>query len=164
MVKKTITKEELFNVIAQIPDPEIPVLSIGELGILRNIEMHHDKVVVVITPTYSGCPAMKFFEQEILSVANEAGISHVEIKTVYSPAWTTDWISDAAKIKLKEYGIAPPQGTSDKSFLFGQPKKINCPKCHSENTELKSQFGSTSCKALYFCKQCTEPFEYFKCI
>lgn len=164
MVNNNYTEKELFSIFSKIPDPEIPVISIGELGVLRSVKITNEKTVVVITPTYSGCPAMKLFEDEIIAEANKIGISKVEIKTVYSPAWTTDWISNTAKDKLKEYGIAPPQGSADKSFLMGQPKIINCPRCNSEKTELKSQFGSTACKALYFCNNCTEPFEYFKCI
>ncbi len=153
----------IWKILDEIPDPEIPVISIVELGIARNVAVLVDKVVVSITPTYSGCPAMKVIEQEIISCLSDKGIE-VEIKIVYSPVWTTDWITDSAKEKLRAYGIAPPEKTSaDKSSLFIHPKKIQCPRCKSEDTELISQFGSTACKALYRCRACMEPFDYFKC-
>ncbi len=160
------TEKEIWNFLSEIPDPEIPVISIAELGVLRKVEIQNSKVVVTITPTYSGCPAMKAFEDDILKMLHEKGIENPEIKTVYSPAWTTDWINEEALIKLKNYGIAPPiRGTEDKGVLFGSTiKTVNCPRCNSENTELTSQFGSTACKALYRCKDCLEPFDYFKCI
>ena len=153
----------IWKLLGEIPDPEIPVISIVELGIARNVEWLDDKVIVSITPTYSGCPAMKVIEQEIISSLHEQGFE-AEIKTVFSPVWTTDWINDSAKEKLRVYGIAPPEKSStDKNRLFIQPKKIHCPRCKSENTEIISQFGSTACKALYRCKDCREPFDYFKC-
>ncbi len=160
------TKEQIWEFLSNIPDPEIPVISIEELGVLREIEILNNKVVVTITPTYTGCPAMKMFEDEIKKALYAKGINHAEIKTVYSPAWTTDWMSEKAKEKLQKYGIAPPvNGTQDKGVLFKSgPKMVECPKCYSKNTTLKNQFGSTACKALYQCKDCLEPFDYFKCI
>ncbi len=164
--KMTHQKEDIWNLIKDIPDPEIPVITILELGVLRDIDFDMSgNPVVVITPTYTGCPAMKMFEDEILTVLRENGIDHGSIRTVYSPAWTTDWISDEAKEKLREYGIAPPQGKSyDKSSLIGEPKHVKCPRCGTMNTTLVSQFGSTACKALWKCEDCLEPFDYFKCI
>lgn len=152
--------------IRHLPDPEIPVITIEELGVLRDIEFVDDKVIVIITPTYSGCPAMKQFEKDILAALKENGIENAEIKTVFSPAWTTDWISDNAKQKLLEYGIAPPvSGSHDKGALFASgPKVVACPRCGSNDTRLVSQFGSTACKAQYQCNSCLEPFDYFKCI
>ncbi|NQX97114.1 MAG: phenylacetate-CoA oxygenase subunit PaaJ, partial [Flavobacteriales bacterium] len=137
-----------------------------ELGVVRKVKVLTEKVIITITPTYTGCPAMKAFEDDIISKLNDKGIENVEIKTVYSPAWTTDWMSDEAREKLRKYGIAPPiKGTEDKGVLFGSDSKIvSCPRCKSKNTTLKSQFGSTACKALYQCKECLEPFDYFKCI
>ena len=167
MVKHQYSKEEIWKFLSEIPDPEIPVITITELGVIRNIELFSDeKVVITITPTYTGCPAMKLFEDEILKTLHEKDINAVEIKMVYSPAWTTDWLSEEAKNKLKKYGIAPPvSGTQDKGVLFESgPKNLECPKCGSKNTTLKSQFGSTACKSLYQCNDCLEPFEYFKCI
>lgn len=155
--------ESVWKILSEIPDPEVPVISIVELGIARDVEIKDDKVIVSITPTYSGCPAMNAIEKEIVSLLKANGMNP-EIKIVYSPVWTTDWISDAAKAKLLAYGIAPPEKSSmDKNSLSVHPKIIQCPKCRSENTELISQFGSTACKALYRCKDCKEPFDYFKC-
>ncbi|PCJ28766.1 MAG: phenylacetate-CoA oxygenase subunit PaaJ [Flavobacteriales bacterium] len=160
------TKEQIWEFLSEIPDPEIPVISIIELGVLRKVEIENTKIIVTITPTYSGCPAMKVFEDDIISTLNQKGIEAVEIKMVYSPAWTTNWMNEAAREKLRKYGIAPPvKGTEDKGVLFGSDLKIvNCPQCNSEDTILKSQFGSTACKALYQCQNCLEPFDYFKCI
>jgi len=160
------TKEQIWGFISEIPDPEIPVITIEELGVLRDVEIMADKVIVTITPTYTGCPAMKMFEDDIISTLNSKGIEKVEIKMVYSPAWTTDWMNETAREKLRKYGIAPPvKGSQDKGVLFSSDKKIvNCPQCNSTNTQLKSQFGSTACKALYQCNDCLEPFDYFKCI
>jgi len=160
----TITKEEIWNYLNEIPDPEVPVINIVELGIARDVELRNDKVIVSITPTYSGCPAMKVIEEDILRVLKEKGVADVEIKMVYSPVWTTDWLTETAKEKLRAYGIAPPEKTSsDKSVLTLHPKVIACPRCRSTNTSLISQFGSTACKALYRCNDCKEPFDYFKC-
>jgi len=153
----------VWKLLEQIPDPEIPVISIVDLGIARNVECQDEKVIVSITPTYSGCPAMMVIEKEIISTLRNQGID-ASIKTVYSPAWTTDWINDSAKEKLRAYGIAPPEsGSRDINSISLQPKKIHCPKCNSLNTEMISHFGSTACKALYRCKNCLEPFDYFKC-
>lgn len=160
------SKDEIWHFLSEIPDPEIPVISIQELGVLRDVEIINSKVLITITPTYSGCPAMKVFEDDIKAKLLEKEIEAFEIKTIHSPAWTTDWITQAALIKLKEYGIAPPiKGTQDKGVLFGSDlKTVQCPQCSSNNTSLKSQFGSTACKALYSCNNCQEPFDYFKCI
>lgn len=161
------TTKDIWNFLEEVPDPEIPVISVVELGVIRDVIIEDNKTVtIVITPTYSGCPAMKTFEQDIISKLTEKGFKEVKIKTVLSPAWTTDWISDEAKEKLRAFGIAPPvKGTEDKGVLFNDgPKNIACPNCNSTNTKLKSQFGSTACKALYICNDCQEPFDYFKCI
>jgi len=170
MVEKDYTKEfthkQVWEFLAEIPDPEIPVITIAELGVLRELEITPNKIIVTITPTYTGCPAMKMFEDDIISALKQNGIENVEIKMVYSPAWTTDWMTHEAKDKLRAYGIAPPvDGSADKGVLFANgPKIVACPRCKSKNTILKSQFGSTACKALYSCKDCLEPFDYFKCI
>ena len=164
--QKKYTKEQIWKFLSEIPDPEIPVITIEELGVLRDVEILPAKIVVTITPTYTGCPAMNFFEDEIIKSLNLKGVGEVEIKMIYSPAWTTDWMNENAREKLRKYGIAPPvKGTEDKGVLFATEHKIvNCPKCSSEKTTLKSQFGSTACKALYTCDECLEPFDYFKCI
>lgn len=158
--------DEIKSWLEELPDPEIPVISIVELGIIRSINVNDSSVLVSITPTYSGCPAMKQIEDDIVSTLKQRGIPNVEVKMVYSPAWTTDWISDAAKEKLNKYGIAPPEHSSiDKRVLMGlEERVVKCPQCHSSNTEMISQFGSTACKALYRCKDCAEPFDYFKCL
>ena len=150
--------------VRNIPDPEIPVITIEELGLLRNISIRGDTAEVTITPTYSGCPAMQAIEQEIRQVLAESGIRSVEIKTVYAPVWTTDWISEAAREKLRAYGIAPPaQSSPDKGALIPGRLPVACPHCGSADTEMVSAFGSTPCKALYRCRHCLEPFDYFKC-
>ncbi|MBP6334008.1 MAG: phenylacetate-CoA oxygenase subunit PaaJ [Bacteroidia bacterium] len=160
----TIQKEEVWTILKEIPDPEIPVISIVDLGITRDVLIEGNKVTVLITPTYSGCPAMKVIEDDIREKLQQAGVTEIEIKMVYSPVWTTDWLSETAKENLRIYGIAPPEKTSsDKSLLTLNPKKIACPRCGSLQTVLVSQFGSTACKALYKCSDCLEPFDYFKC-
>ena len=163
---KEHTKDEIWEFLSEIPDPEIPVISIAELGVLREVEIVDSKVIVIITPTYTGCPAMKTFEDDITSKLIENEISNFEILTVQSPAWTTDWITEEAREKLRKFGIAPPvKGSADKGILFNsESTPVKCPQCKSDNTLLKSQFGSTACKALYQCNDCLEPFDYFKCI
>ena len=159
------TEQDVLSFLKEIPDPEIPVINIVELGVIRKINIQGNAVEIELTPTYSGCPAMKQMEDDIVATLTQKGIAQVSIKTIYTPAWTTDWINEEAKEKLRKYGIAPPQEiTSDKSFITGKTKQIKCPRCGSLNTELVSQFGSTACKALYRCKDCLEPFDYFKCI
>ena len=160
------SQEEIWEFLSEIPDPEIPVISISELGVLRKVEVSENKVIISITPTYSGCPAMKLFEDDIKLKLLDHKISNFEIKTILTPAWTTDWITDEALKKLKKFGISPPiKGTEDKGILFGSSvKKVKCPRCDSANTKLISQFGSTACKAHYQCENCLEPFDYFKCI
>ena len=161
----TADTADILRILETIPDPEIPVISIVELGIVRDILRSSDgKVTVHITPTYSGCPAMMAIEQEITSTLKSNGYTDVAVKLVYTPVWTTDWIPDSAKEKLRNYGIAPPaQSTSDKSVLSLHPKAIACPRCGSLRTSMVSPFGSTACKALYKCDDCLEPFDYFKC-
>lgn len=155
----------ILSYLNEVPDPEIPVISIVELGIVRNVENTDAGLRITITPTYTGCPAMRVIEEDILSVLKTKGFEKVEIVTILSPAWTTDWITGEAKKKLLDYGIAPPEKAShDKNELLGKSKVVACPQCRSTNTEMKSQFGSTACKALYVCNDCKEPFDYFKCI
>lgn len=163
MITKTV--EEIKTLLSVIPDPEIPVITIRDLGVLREVRIVGDTVEVDITPTYSGCPAMKAISQDIVKVLNEAGIERVNVKEIYQPVWTTDWLSDGAREKLRLYGIAPPEKTSsDKNAILGKVKHLACPHCGSIDTELVSQFGSTACKALYRCLSCLEPFDHFKCI
>ena len=160
--KKSYTIEAILELLSTIKDPEVPAISIVELGIVREVQLHEGEVTVTITPTYSGCPAMKMIEDDIRSVLNENGFSTIVIKTIHSPAWTTDWISESTKMKLKNYGIAPPQSVAQSPLLQIEMPKISCPHCNSQDTQLKSQFGSTACKSYYFCYSCRQPFEYFK--
>lgn len=159
------TVDEIKDLLENIVDPEIPVLTIKDIGILRDVNINSDGILeVVITPTYVGCPAMGVIEEDIELLFKKHSIENYKIDLVLSPAWTTDWISDEAKLKLEEYGIAPPIGHSqDKSFITSSPKTIRCPQCKSESTKMISQFGSTACKSLYKCEDCLEPFDYFKC-
>ena len=163
-----LSKEEIWCCLSEIPDPDIPVISITELGLVRNVEIQAansvDKVIVSITPSYSGCPAMQFFKDEIITTLRKAGVIEVEIKMVYSPAWTTDWISDAAKEKMKKHGISPPGAVSESASTFFCEEKKTCPWCNAIDTKRTTQFGSTPCKALWFCNLCKQPFEVFKCI
>ena len=159
-----LTEKEIFDILSEIPDPEIPVITIKDLGILQRVEVTGNTCEIFITPTYSGCPAMKMIEDQIQEALAPYQITTIKVNLIYSPAWTTDWISDEAKEKLRIYGIAPPEHSSlDKGALTGKAKELKCPLCNSKNTEMISQFGSTACKALYRCKDCKEPFDYFKC-
>jgi ring-1,2-phenylacetyl-CoA epoxidase subunit PaaD len=154
----------IWKYLEEVPDPEIPVISIIELGIVRDVICDEDSCIIIITPTYSGCPAMDMIEVNIKSILQEKGIGKVQIKMTYDPAWTTDWIPQAAKDKLLKFGIAPPVGTTNsKSRLLGIEPVVLCPICKSNHTELISQYGSTACKAMYKCNDCKEPFDYFKC-
>ena len=158
MTTHEIDKKILFAFLENIKDPEVPVLSIIDLGIVRDIKWNDDELEIIITSTYTGCPAMDMIAADIRSELTTLGFKKIKITQSLSPPWTTDWMSESGKRKLQEYGIAPP----DKRFTI--PKDgIECPLCHSNNTRLISEFGSTACKALYQCKDCQEPFDYFKC-
>jgi ring-1,2-phenylacetyl-CoA epoxidase subunit PaaD len=154
--------QRAWDAAASVVDPEIPVLTIADLGVLRDVAIAGDRVEVAITPTYSSCPAMNMIALEIELALERAGFRQPKVRTVLSPAWTTDWMSEAGRQKLRDYGIAPPQAASSRRALFGD-QAVTCPQCGSDNTELLSEFGSTSCKALWRCKACREPFDYFKC-
>lgn len=160
------TKEHIYSLLAQVTDPEIPVLTILDLGIVRDVICTQDNAVeIIITPTYSGCPAMDAIAFDIKLKMIEAGFTQVKITYTLSPAWTTDWMTETGKQKLKQYGIAPPINSSSRinKLLFDQDEHIPCPQCGSTNTKLLSEFGSTACKALHQCMDCKEPFDYFKC-
>lgn len=161
-VTKNITAEDIWKIMEGVYDPEIPVLSVTDLGIIKDIKICDTLVEIVITPTYSGCPAMDFIATNIRMALLENGFENIKITQQLSPAWTTDWMTEKGKEKLQAYGIAPPVGKSfDKTYL--EDLKLACPLCHSLNSKLISQFGSTACKALYQCNDCKEPFDYFKC-
>ncbi|HUS00341.1 MAG TPA: 1,2-phenylacetyl-CoA epoxidase subunit PaaD [Chitinophagaceae bacterium] len=174
VVEEKISREKVWQVLEQISDPEIPVLSIIDLGIVRDVKVSPmggdlpvgqaglEGVEVFITPTYSGCPAMDMIAINIRMELLHHGFENVKISQQLSPAWTTDWMTETGKEKLKSYGIAPPVGkVIDQQFL--ENMKVECPQCHSKNTKLLSEFGSTACKALFRCQDCKEPFDYFKC-
>ena len=149
---------------SSVVDPEIPVLTIEDLGVLREVRIADDGALEVsITPTYSGCPAMNVIALEVELALEKAGIAKARVKTVLSPAWTTDWMSQEGRRKLKGYGIAPPAPKAARRALFGL-EAVACPQCGSEQTEKIAEFGSTACKALWRCRSCREPFDYFKCI
>jgi ring-1,2-phenylacetyl-CoA epoxidase subunit PaaD len=158
-----VTKEEILSLLDEVCDPEIPVLSLADLGVLRGVDFIDNEWQITITPTYSGCPAMKTMEDDILRKLNDNGIK-ANVHLVLSPAWTTDWLSESGREKLKEFGIAPPEDEVDKSVLFSAPTVVPCPKCGSRETKMVSQFGSTACKAHYQCRSCLEPYDYFKCL
>jgi len=144
--------DKIWELLNTVPDPEIPVISVVELGVIRDVIFSENSHIISITPTYSGCPAVKAFQDDIKTCLKENDIENFELKIVYSPTWTTNWMTESTKEKLKKYGISPPSET------------VICPQCDSEKTELISEFGATACKALYKCKDCLEPFEHFKCI
>ena len=150
-----IDKDYILDLLQRITDPEIPVISIIDLGIVRDVKISASDIEIVITPTYSGCPAMLEIEKNIHNMLKREGINDFKITTVLSPAWTTEWMSEAGKQKLKKYGIAPPSPTD--------PEHVECPQCGSSNTQQLSEFGSTACKSLFKCNECLEPFDYFKC-
>jgi ring-1,2-phenylacetyl-CoA epoxidase subunit PaaD len=158
----TDLRQRAWDAAASVVDPEIPVLTIADLGVLRDVVFDGDQVEVAITPTYSGCPAMNMIALEIEIALERAGFRAPKVRTVLSPAWTTDWMTEDGRRKLRDYGIAPPQASNSRRALFGE-QSVACPQCRSEDTELLSEFGSTSCKALWRCKSCREPFDYFKC-
>ncbi len=158
VIAGTIQEKKAWSILETVVDPEVPVLTIIDLGIVRDVKINRDEIEVVITPTYTGCPAMDMIATNIRLALAGHGYKKVKITSVLSPPWTTDWMSEEGKQKLKQYGISPP----DKKFKV--PKDgVECPLCHSVNTRLISEFGSTACKALYQCNDCKEPFDYFKC-
>jgi ring-1,2-phenylacetyl-CoA epoxidase subunit PaaD len=159
-----ISEHEIWKILEDVKDPEVPVLSVIDLGIVRSVKAGEDKIDITITPTYSGCPAMDVISMDIRLKLIEKGYRNVSIRQQLSPAWTTDWMSEEGKQKLKAFGIAPPNPKQQfcTTEMFRQ-EAVQCPRCHSYHTELISQFGSTACKAMYRCLDCKEPFDYFKC-
>jgi ring-1,2-phenylacetyl-CoA epoxidase subunit PaaD len=166
MVGRQISVEEarVREILSEVKDPEIPVLTVEDMGIIRSVEVIDRKVCVTITPTYSGCPAMDEISSDIRKALEKAGY-HAEVKSVLSPAWSSLWISEQGRKKMEAYGIAAPlEAVSDKRALMGEARIVKCTHCGSLNTRLISPFGSTACKALFQCNDCLEPFDYFKCI
>lgn len=162
MVNAHVNTQNIKQLISDIPDPEIPVITINDLGILRDVAYQNNQYVVTITPTYTACPAMPLLEEQIKDKLHTNGISNVKVVLTYVPAWTTDWMTKDAKEKMRVYGIAPPQHSSCNK-VYNKNESVKCPRCNSSNTELISRFGSTACKGLCKCNSCNEPFEYFKC-
>src|SRR6478672_2838090 len=166
MTRDQINKEAVYKCLEEVNDPEVPVLNVIDLGIVRDVVLHNkdNEIEVIITPTYSGCPAMDVITMNIRIALSMLGFKNIKVTQVLSPAWTTDWMSEEGKQKLKDYGIAPPtpkeQVCNEKLFA---EEAIQCPQCNSWHTHRVSEFGSTACKALYVCDDCKEPFDYFKC-
>lgn len=156
--------DRVWAVLDKLPDPEIPVISVVDLGIVREVREGPEGLEVVITPTYTGCPATRQIEHDIRRALDAAGYGHAKLTTALSPPWTTDWISEAGRHKLRHFGIAPPAGKAGKRALFQRHAEVACPHCGATDTETISEFGSTPCKALMRCRACREPFDYFKCI
>jgi ring-1,2-phenylacetyl-CoA epoxidase subunit PaaD len=159
-----LTEDAIWEILDNVKDPEVPAVSVVELGILRCLSWDGEHLTVDVTPTYSGCPATELIEELIAEALRAAGIRDLQINRVLTPAWTTDWITEEGREKLRVFGIAPPKGSASKMSLLGADEVIACPLCGSEHTERISEFGSTACKALYRCRDCLEPFDYFKCI
>ncbi|MBL7719988.1 MAG: phenylacetate-CoA oxygenase subunit PaaJ [Flavipsychrobacter sp.] len=158
------TQQQIYDWLSTVTDPEVPVLTILDLGIVRNVQVSDDNTAIItITPTYSGCPAMDVIAMQIRIALLSKGVKKVNIENQLSPAWTTDWMSEEGKQKLKEYGIAPPYRKSSNPLGLFEDDNVPCPRCGSLNTGLSAQFAATSCKSLYKCNSCKEPFEHFKC-
>jgi ring-1,2-phenylacetyl-CoA epoxidase subunit PaaD len=157
-----LSAEQAWQVLARVPDPEIPVISVTELGIVRDVKAEGERLTVVVTPTYSGCPATEAIETAIRDALRQAGAGEVHIETRLAPPWTTDWLDPRAAEKLREYGIAPPGAAAAVHSVRIVPRLPACPRCGSHDTERLSEFGATACKALYRCGACREPFEHFK--
>ena len=170
MTSATDRRAEAWRLVSEVMDPEVPVLSVTELGIIRDVALDGEHVTVTVTPTYSGCPAMHAIEREILDALAAGGFHDAEVRTVFQPAWTTDWIPAEAREKLRAYGIAPPgpRPADDDAGglvpLLRRRDTVACPYCGSRNTELRSEFGSTACKSTLVCLDCRQPFEQFKAI
>lgn len=167
MISTPVIKDNkaIWDILSMVTDPEVPVLTITDLGIVRDVKMEGAQLEIVITPTYSGCPAMDMIATNIRIALLSHGFNNIRITTVLSPAWTTDWMSEEGKQKLKAYGIAPPNAKQQvcRDDLFVADEAVECPHCKSYHTHRVSEFGSTACKALYQCDSCKEPFDYFKC-
>ncbi len=157
-------KNHIWQLLDDVCDPEIPVLSVTDLGIVRDVKCDDKSVEIIITPTYSGCPAMDMIAVNIKAGLQAKGVENVKVTLVFSPAWTTDWMTERGRERLRAYGIAPPEEEmTDKMALFSEGPKVACPRCNSLKTKVLSNFGSTACKAMYQCETCKEPFDYFKC-
>lgn len=165
----TVTKESILEILSEVKDPELPMIDVVELGIVRDVVVDAEGIHVDVTPTYSGCPAMQVIEREIVYMLNSHGFENVTVHTIFSPPWTTDWLSEATKRKLRDHGITPPRLAAQVGSDIGElvslrraRPAVECPFCGSSNTEEKSEFGSTACKAIHYCNSCHQPFDHFK--
>lgn len=166
VTRAALSRDDVLRILGEVKDPEVPVVSVVELGIVREVAVDGDRVTITVTPTYSGCPAMREIEDDMRAALDSHGISDVAIETVYTPAWTTDWIGADAREKLRAFGIAPP-GRAEPGGLIALVRRrasAACPYCGSRNTALRSEFGSTACKAIHYCNACEQPFDEFKAI
>lgn len=163
MTTPEINAQDIWNALGEVKDPEIPIVSVVEMGIVRQVELVGSQVTVSFTPTFSGCPALAVIREDISVKLRALGFEHPDVKTVLSPAWTTDWISEEARQKLKDFGIAPP-APAEGELIQLAPTPTTCPRCDSLDVSVKNTFGSTLCKAIYVCNSCQEPFEAFKSI
>lgn len=160
---KSVTIDEIWRALDEVMDPEIPVVSMVEMGIVREVKIENDTVIVSMTPTFAGCPALDVMRNAIVEKLRALGIASVEVKTVLSPPWTSDWISEGARAKLKAFGLAPPpMHGGNVALYFDEP--VACPYCNSTNTRVTNNFGPTLCRAIYFCRNCQQPFEQFKAL
>jgi ring-1,2-phenylacetyl-CoA epoxidase subunit PaaD len=165
VVAASLVEQKVWRLLADVPDPEIPILSVIDLGVVRYVRDEQDRGIAVgVSPTYTGCPATEVIQSSIKQHLEQAGFEKVRVDSVLAPPWTSDWLSDGAREKLRDYGIAPPAESVDNPRHLWADPTVRCPRCSSERTERVSQFASTPCKALYKCTSCLEPFEYFKCI
>ena len=158
-------EQVIWSICGRVPDPEIPVLTLADLGVIRSVNIDENAITIGIAPTYSGCPATEFIEESVIAELEQNGFHNIRTERVLTPPWTTDWISEDGRRKLKNYGIVPPdEAAESKRALFHHGLQIACPRCASDSTTRVSEFGSTPCKSSYKCKECLEPFEYFKCL
>lgn len=164
MVKTvTATREDIWRALESVVDPEIPVVSVVEMGIVREVVLQDDGVVVSMTPTFAGCPALDVIREDIIEALHRIGIARIEVKTVLHPPWSSDWISETARAKMKTLGLAPPPRIEGNVQLYF-PEEVPCPYCGSTNTRVKNSFGPTLCRAIYYCRNCQQPFEQFKAL
>ena len=164
MLSIPIAEDDIWTLLNEVKDPEIPVVSLVDMGIVREVELEGGKVTVTITPTFSGCPALRVMEDEVKAKLLEAGCEAVEVKSVLAPPWTSDWITESARKKLEAYGVTPPQPAADTNLIQLSPPSSRCPRCGSFDTTMTNSFGSTLCKTLHTCNRCLEPFEAFKTV
>ena len=160
----TPTAERVWEALRRVPDPEIPVINVVEMGIVRGVELDGDRVTITMTPTFSGCPALHLIREQLEAAARDLGFAYVEVRTVLAPPWSTDWITPEAKEKLRQYGIAPPLPAQEVGLIQLELAPVRCPRCGSPNTSTKNTFGPTLCKSIHVCNDCREPFESFKTV